>query len=619
MNILGLLVKTNDTTIAYTTTAMPWTSLEARKTNRVGTIVVLNIPMEYEWAPKFLSLDKLFVDYPTMYKDISSWTNFLVRIEAIENLKDYFVRTLVPTKCVDKINGVTTVIDTPFYSTMHGVVKYLNLVDDTRLSVTTNDNDLVITKTADAEFSSNNTIPSVRGVVCYSSATDNTYIAHNGNYIQNVDNKLLRDISFLDFSELGTLTRYKLSDCDPIFITGDSLKLHSRVISSTNVFRYMKSATTFNAYSKSGINIACILPVGAKAGIPIMCLAGRLFFPNFDKLELFKRTDGRYGVIFSINRVMLESIISVNLARQTPAIMGLNHHKVDVSSFLNNLFIDKSTIELDPTKDDCTIPHILILDTPHSLYLETSQQLYNFDNGTIVFPKRSQGMLINSLSRDIIHNTQLRYDSKTLVTVGSSYKRYLIQNEAPTALTTTPIGVGWTNYNEKDIHNPFYKKPIATLDNLVLLDIGWGDKQEMYTPEPFVPTVDTFEKITLQTCGRLKRIWKIKSPITATLTPVALKLSNNGIDQNIQIDFEDATGVYTLTTGVDSTREWTRVATPIIKIKFNDILQAWVLVDGGDNILYQSDLSATLISSITPEYADPWDVHLMWYKPVNNM
>ena len=113
MNILGLLVKTNNTTIAYTTTAMPWTSLEARKTNRVGTIVVLNIPMEYEWAPKFLSLDKLFVDYPTMYKDISSWTNFLVRIEAIENLKDYFVRTLVPTKCVDKINGVTTVIDTP--------------------------------------------------------------------------------------------------------------------------------------------------------------------------------------------------------------------------------------------------------------------------------------------------------------------------------------------------------------------------------------------------------------------------------------------------------------------------------------------------------------------------
>jgi len=618
MTILGLLVKVNDTTIAYTTSAMTWAALKLVKNTSINTIVVLSIPQEFEWVPKFLSLDKLLTAYPTLYKEVTDWTTFLDKIDAISDLQDYFVRTLVPTSCVDKIDGVITIIDTPFFSTMHGTIKYLNLIDDTRLSVTESGNDLVITKELEKPFSSKDTIASSRGVVCYSTYTDSTYVLHHGRHIHNTDNKPLRDISFLDFSELGTLTKYKLSDCEQLFVTGDNNKLYSRVVDTTTISRYMKSAVAFKSYSKTSINVACMLPVGAKAGVPIMCFAGRLFFPGFDKIDLFRRdSDGRYGIIFSINRVILESILSVNLARQNPTTAGIKLEQINLKSFLDNIFTDRSTVTLDPNVDDYTIPHIILLDTPWKLYLEASYQVCNFDNNTILFPKRSQGMLINRLSRDIVHHTHIKYDSKTLITVGSSYKKYLIQNEATNSFITPTLGVGWTNYNEKDNHNPFYKKPVVSLDNLMLLDIGWGDKQEMYTAPVFTPEVDPFVKITLAPCGRLKRIWTVKSPIQPTLEPVSLVLTNDGIDSTIHISFEDITGGYVLESGSASTRIWTRPGTPIVKVTFNEILQAWTIVNGIGEILYQSGLSSSMIEDINITYSDPWDIHLVWYRPIN--
>lgn len=604
MNILGILVKVNRQSIAYTEAALSWSEFRETHGSFVNSMVVLEWDEPNDKAPKFLSLDRLFEAHPNISDGISSWSDLL---EAIENLDlfKYFVRTLIPLKCVDVKDGKKVVVDTPFYSTMHGCIKYVNLVDGTNLELELVEDDLHIRQDRNGFFTPENTLASYSGVVCYSSVRDGKYILEEANVISNPDKKDFRDISFLDFTELGNLHKYKLRDCSPLFING----LESSQQYIINKEAYVRSAIPFKAYNKTKIHISFLLPEDAVIGVPILCLAGRLFFPEYDQLRTF-RQGSKLGIIFSISRGILEQLISVNLARKKYATTGLNQYPINLDSFLVNLFSSGSSSVM-PSFD---IPHIIILDSPWKLYLESSEQISNFPRGIIRFPRRSQGMLVNKISRDIVHHTLIRYDSETHVTVADGYNRYHIGHTAPSNYIEDTLGTGWANYNEKDVRNPFKKDPVISLDNLMMLDMGWGDLQDM-SPDPEAKPEDAeFEKIQLKLCGRLKKIWTVKNPNTISYVPVDLILKQIGDTGNISIDFEDIEGTYNLTSGTDAERVWTRVFNPKRSIAFNHLLQAWTILNEDDGILYQSGLVSSLTESLNPSHYNPWDLNIRWYE-----
>lgn len=618
MNILGILCETNNTRICYSTLAMPWLTFRETQRFSINTKVVLSIPNTP--TPKFLHLVKLFLQYPTLPLAVSTWDDFINEIESISDLDRFFVRTLVPSTFVDIVDGVSTIIPSPIYSTMQGSLKYYSLSNVSKININAINNNLIINKAPEQNFSSVDSIVFVNGVACYSTSDDTSLIAHRANLLQNTNNKEVRDVVALDFSTLGSIEKYKLSDCEKVYITG--LSTRENTIKNS---QYVKSAVSFKSYRKNNISIVFNLPTSAEDGIPILCLAGRIFFPKFDNLELFKNSTG-YGVFFTLNRDTLESMISVNLAKQTSTISGTKVKRINIQNFLNDLFVDKLSTNID-INNDCTIPFVAMLKTEHTLYLQETKNISVFEPGTIRFPKKSNGLLINKVTRDLFDYTKLNYDSETIVTVSENYRKYLDIKTAPISYTNNKIGFGWHNYNESDIHNPFCNKNLLLgLENLVLLDIGWDDYRtdededdNGEDPNAEVP----FGKLDLIQSNKQYKIYKINKNLNIYLEPIDIRLikPENSTAIIIIKENDNAAGIYYFSSGTSIERIWIKNSNPNFKIMYNNILQCWTIVDPDNKIKYQSSLGVSADieddTNTDPIYTDPWSKEVFWFMPIN--
>lgn len=497
---------------------------------------------------------------------------------------------------------------------IHESVYYQTLNQNTTLKIEPQGNNLVIPKSVNNVYSSSNSIMVVNGISCYSTYDDNKVTIHSANLLTNKYDNDIRDVIALDFSDFGELYKYKLSDCEKIFTTG--LSKQNNLVTGTN---YLKSSRTFSSYKKGLIGLAFKLPKNARIGIPILCLGGRLFFPNLDRLELFK-TSAEYGVFFSISRVTLEGIISSNSGRLTPMNHGTNLNQITLSSFLDNLFDDAG---------NPIISFVGMLISDKILYTETTESISTFERGIIRFPSKSYGMLVNKYTREIVDYVKIEYDSETHVTVSEQHKRYLAIKDDPSTYTKPQLGYSYHNYNESDIHNPFNsKRDLTDLNDLMLLDISW------YTDYKIQDDIPTDTDIDNSIFSKLKFI-KSKQYLlhntttypTIYLEPVTLQFTNYGSEIVIYGKHDAISGTYELrnpdASGKD--RIWDMFGDDdLIKyhLQYNDILQGWTIVYPDGKTIYQSSLSATWQTSVSVndiEYYNPWDTNLFWFKPINRL
>lgn len=500
-------------------------------------------------------------------------------------------------------------------------LKYVTLDHTNSLDVTLNKRDLVILKDSDRVYSSANSILVVNGIACYTTHTPNMLKIYNAGLLSNPLN-LVRDVVALDFSRLGKVHKYKLSSCRKILVTG--LDTDSNPVVQS---RYVKSAQTFESYRKDMIGIVFELPKGAKIGIPVLCLAGRMFYPVLDNLELFRTVDG-YGVFFSISRVTLEGIFLNNLMAQNPSWRGFNMGFVNLDEFLDDIFTENHLTNTDPKKDSM-ISFVAMIETEEDMYASTTKSISSFDRGIIRFPAKSYGMLVNKHTREMKDYVRIPYKSETHVMLNRDYSRYMVVKSDPTTYTNPAVGHGFFNYNESDIHNPYVKdlRRLNNLDDYVLLDIMWYvDYDELEPDEEEGIGEKPFRKINFFVNRNQRKIPSTIRYLRKYLQPIEISLTLHESSIVVHRQNDIVSGTYVLSDdeaeGIE--RIWEMEVGDVVKytIQYNLILQGWVIAYPDGKVIYQSSLSATWDAESSSEdavYYNPWDANLFWFKPINRL
>ena len=613
MDILGVVIITVDNVgSSYTKEAISCNDFKTIATANTHNLIVIRIDDDiYD----LLDYNRMIDRHPGLIMDVDNWEDFSLGMFLLSDISEFYTNMFVPDKCFDLVDDEIVLTNTTFKTNLHGYINVKSISDFNNVNITYDDNNLFIEKDDVLLFNSRSSIVYVNGIACYTTQQDNTFKIHNGNLLHNYRSNDIRDILIMEFENLGELKTYKLSECTKLYVHKSSKKQHSL---PTNGFL---RASSFDAYNRQYVSIAFKLPKNSPDGIPVLCIGGRLFYPNFDLLETVK-IDDELHVIFAINRIILEGILSVNLHKQIPANSRENIARINVDSFLDNLFNPSFT---DITQD-CTIPFISIIQTDEPIYFKLSHPKMTFDKTNILlFPRKSNGILYHYPSRDMVDHIKIHYDSSTIVSVPNEQARYLNVSTNPRSYTANKFGFGWHNYNEHDVHNKFKdKKDVACLNNLKLFDIGYlsnvhmGDDGEIIDGELLKTP---FDSLTFKLCGKPKQIWTEKKTTRKQLRSIDIPIVKASIPGRLNITLDGVTRLFRPEgVGGGIKRVWNNDTDPSRKLLYNTNLQCWIIIDDNEKTLYQSSLSAniTMPGSIIESYKDPWDISLQWFEVIYN-
>ena len=299
--------------------------------------------------------------------------------------------------------------------------------------------DIVFTKT-DVTFPINfkNTLVSVDGIVCYpiySEDTNELYACNGARMLKNTTDSNSLNILLIDFSNLGNITNYKLSEClqeliikigDKVYSYDDSNHVSTAVIDAA-----------VEMWQQSQFSLKFKLPIGAETGTPILSLAGRLFFPGVDDLRSY--TEGGYITIeFHISCSVLENIVASNLQHQNLFYKKSTLFRVMLTYVFSNLFTDQAYVYDDGSSEwkaiqfymDQIIPFITVIHTDKKFAVDKVTPTTVFSTGKLLFPKNSTGLLLNMDTREMLDYTVLNYQNQTLVTYSVQHPLFITKRDS---------------------------------------------------------------------------------------------------------------------------------------------------------------------------------------------
>lgn len=401
----------------------------------------------------FVDMNKLLSKYLVVNEfvhfNVTCWEQLL---EFLEDLYDYdngltfntyLKESPVPRYMHYKVDGEERTRITPFSSNMSDSIKIVSLgyTNDIIGSYVNkefpdirnlphrriNMPDLVFTKKDTLDMDFRNTIPSVDGVVCYpvyNEETEELFACNGARMLKNTNKDAGMNILLMDFSKIGKLTTYKLSECRPEMIIQNGTDIW--VYDDPTKFTTQTVASDTTYWQQSQFTLKFKLPEGAVAGEPLLSLAGRLFMKGLDDISCYTDGDGRAVVEFRIASGILENIVASNLQHQNLFYKQSTFFRVIMSYVFGNIFVDQA-YHHDVGSDDWIafqfhldqiIPFISIIHANEGIQygLDKVDPLALMSPGQILFPPHARGLLLNTKTREFVDYVRIPYQHQTVVT-----------------------------------------------------------------------------------------------------------------------------------------------------------------------------------------------------------
>ena len=509
MQILGIIRQVDRVNKCFDMTTI--TLVEALTYTKPGghTIVALDI----DDATTFIDLSKLYAEQPVSNNNVTDWTSLVTYLESLseELFARYEAYCLVPSRMETIINGVRTMVKTPFTSNLLNELNICSVENSFGIDVGYSSHlypeqinsrgikwflqDLVFTHTQRKHLVDfNNTIPVVNGVVCYPYVINDKLYAYQGAKLATKVSELNKNIVLIDFSPIGKINKVKLSDCELESVTGlteTTIKTPPSNFGDTGV-KYKDSIKVFNSTS---ISISFFLPVGMMTGYPVVCMFGRMFDPSYDDITVVSSLN-KVKITIRLDRKQVETFVCANMQKFNKTLKNTSIVRADLNTYISNLFRDwdipLGETAADRAADlytDKTVGFVCMVQSNVPLVhniIEPIQVLYP---DKLQFPVGAGGLLVNKFTREIIDYVRIPYDNSTLVTFPPQVPLRITNNDNVTALTSARIGMRNHNRVHRDNHNTFAMlcSDVRRLDAYVLYDLAVAERlasEEQIEPMP---------------------------------------------------------------------------------------------------------------------------------------
>ena len=429
-------------------------------------IVIVEAKKDLERKFMFVDMNKLLSKYLVVQEyvnyHVTCWPELLEFFEDLydydngETFNTYLTESPVPRYMHYKLNGEDRTRITPFPSNMNDSIKIVSLgyTQDIHGSYVNKDfpkirdlshrrinlPDLVFTKKDTLDMDFRNTIPSIDGVVCYpiySEETEELYACNGARMLTNTNYDASLNILLMDFSKMGNLTCYKLSECRPELIIRNGNDIW--VYDDPNRMTTLTVDPDLEYWKQSQFTLKFYLPEGASPGEPMLSLAGRLFMKGLDDLISYTDDNGRIIVEFRITSGILENIVAANLQHQNLFYKQTSLFRVILSYVFGNIFLDQAYHHDRGREEwiafqfhlDQIIPFVAMIQTHEGVMygVDRVDPLALLSPGKILFPPYARGLLMNRKTREFVDYVRIPYKDQTLVTVVSQPPLHISRRE----------------------------------------------------------------------------------------------------------------------------------------------------------------------------------------------
>ena len=290
-----------------------------------------------------------------------------------------------------------------------------------------------------------------------------------------------KGIVLVDFSSIGTIDTYKLSDCR-------NGRVYGIEEVDTEVTEYSPRVNPNKAWLKGVIKthdvsyytITFSLPEGAETGIPIVCIGGRLFFTTDESKLSIQTFENESVITLTVEKHLLNDILMSNkqwFGKQIPGTMQL---EIDPKSTLDELFNDTAYGRGTPEdvyrylNEDLSTPFVIILHANKKVVTTRTQPKMELGPDKLLFPPDVGGLLFNKKTHEIIDYTRIPYASGTLVEYTLQRPLRAIDNRDPHRLTKPQLGFEWNDFTgrEKYVKFNIYEE-LRSLNNFELIDFAY--------------------------------------------------------------------------------------------------------------------------------------------------
>ncbi len=420
---------------------------------KMKLIVIVEAKKGLERKYLFVDMNKLLSKYLVVHEyvhfHVTCWPELLSFLEDLydydngEAFNEYLTESPVPRYMHYKLHGEDRTRITPFPSNMNDSIKIVSLgyTQDIHGSYVNKDfpkirdlphrrinlPDLVFTKKDTLDMDFRNTIPSVDGVVCYpiySEETEELYACNGARMLKNSNYDASLNILLMDFSKMGDLTFYKLSDCRPELIIRNGNDIW--VYDDPNRMTTLAVDPDLEYWQQSQFTLKFYLPEGATQGEPLLSLAGRLFMKGMDDLVTYTDDNGRVIVEFHITSGILENIVAANLQHQNLFYKKTTLFRVIMSYVFGNIFLDQAHYHDRGSEEwvafqfhlDQIIPFVAMVHMHEGVQygIDKVEPLAMLCPGKLLFPPHARGLLMNTKTREFVDYVRIPYKDQTLVT-----------------------------------------------------------------------------------------------------------------------------------------------------------------------------------------------------------
>ena len=306
--------------------------------------------------------------------------------------------------------------------------------------------DLVFSKTEFGGVDLKNVLVSVDGNFAmpeYSEQSDELFVK-NGAYLLRGTEGPDQNVVFIDFSDMiaegTTLRKAYLHECSPdLFFNGsETISIYHNdlpavdTLLSRNIL-FWKSTTATLRFSVKADNLK-----EGQCQVPLFCFAGRIFFPGMDEFTYYgfeKDKQNYIHIDFTIDLKLLSRIVASNLQHGGVFLGRGSLYHVVITYALSNIFtarnlnVSHSTEEWRAIEYMCKadIPFVTLLTLDRPAKFTKINPVMALNDGDMLFPADSHGLLIHSLTREVTDYNRIKYPSYTHVETTPPDPIYLSQ------------------------------------------------------------------------------------------------------------------------------------------------------------------------------------------------
>lgn len=452
----------------------------------------------------YVDINKLYDAQTHLNDSMTNWDDLETYISNLDFIDIYSSSTPVPRNMFVQgptVNNAPTtkITTTPFGSNQKEQLKIISAENEFLIKVDFGSHrhpylrntdlpisefpDIVVTKTGNS-ITLENSIIIADGVVCYCEEWNNRLYAHNANLALRNTKTYNKNILLVDFTPIGNTTKVKLSDCIDTQITSNVIEnLHATPIKQFEYSEYQQMVVeTENIHvatsAGTNYNIAFTVPNYNKNCVPVLVVAGRMFFPT-DGLKIHN-VDGGKRVSFDINRYALAHMVIYNLLRFNKMKKNTSIIEYSLQSFLDNLFVDKNVTSFTGTPEEINeqrfseglIPFIILVETDKKLTVSRTPIWTVLKPDKLKFVPNAGGLLWNKKTREIVDYVKLPYNSSTIITTLERSNLKMLFNDNFNNLNSDTIGFSSVDTVGIDKYNKFSQyNNLSNLEDYELIDI----------------------------------------------------------------------------------------------------------------------------------------------------